>query len=260
MRTVRDLVDAFEAFAPTRWAEPWDNTGLLLGDPSAPLGDLLLTIDLTPEVIVEATRLGARTVVAYHPPIFKALKRLGPGDLAFEALRANLAVYAPHTALDVCPGGTNDHLAHLAGIAGAEPLRVTIPGTPALGVGRFGVGAPRTIASVIEGAKRATGLDRVLVASPNANLARTITRAAVCAGAGGGLLDDAIACGAELFLTGELPHHDALRAVRAGMTVIATLHSTGERIALPWLARELAERLGCTAHVAAEDRDPYVFA
>jgi dinuclear metal center YbgI/SA1388 family protein len=260
MRTVRDLVDAFEAFAPARWAEPWDNTGLLLGDPAAPLGDLLVTIDLTPEVIAEASRLGARTVVAYHPPIFKALKRLGPGDLAFEALRAGLAVYAPHTALDVCPGGTNDHLAGLAGLAGAEPLRVTIPGTPALGVGRVGDGPPRSIASVVDAAKRATGLERVLVASPHANLARTITRAAVCAGAGGGLLDDAIARGAELFLTGELAHHDALRAVRAGVTVISTLHSTGERLALPWLARELEARLGCAVRISSEDRDPYAFA
>jgi dinuclear metal center YbgI/SA1388 family protein len=260
MRTVRDLVAAFEAFAPTRWAEPWDNTGLLLGDPAAPLGDLLVTIDLTPEVIAEAARIGARTVVAYHPPIFKALKRLGPGDLAFEALRAGLAVYAPHTALDVCPGGTNDHLAALAGIEAAEPLRVTVPGSPALGVGRIGSGVPRTVASVVDAAKRATGLERVLVASPHADRDRAITRAAVCAGAGGGLLDDAIAGGAELFLTGELPHHDALRAVRAGVTVIATLHSTGERIALPWLARELGARLGATVHIAADDRDPYAFA
>jgi dinuclear metal center YbgI/SA1388 family protein len=260
MHTVRDLVDAFETFAPMRWAEPWDNTGLLLGDPNAPLGDLLVTVDLTPEVIAEATRLGVRSVVAYHPPIFKALKRLGPGDLAFEALRANLAVYAPHTALDVCPGGTNDHLARLVDLADAEPLRVTVQGTPGLGVGRIGTAAPRSVASVVDAAKRATGLERLLIASPHRDLTAIFSRAAVCAGAGGGLLDDAIAGGAEVFLTGELAHHDALRAVRAGLTVVAMLHSTGERLAMPWLAHELASRLGTRAHVATSDRDPFVFA
>ena len=46
MRTVRDLVAAFEALAPTAWAEPWDNTGLLLGDPAAPLGEVLAVSEL----------------------------------------------------------------------------------------------------------------------------------------------------------------------------------------------------------------------
>lgn len=260
MTTVADLVEAFETFAPARWAEPWDNTGLLLGDPAASVAKVLVTIDLSPEVLAEAVSVGADAVVAYHPPIFKELKRLGPGDLAFEAVRAGVAVYSPHTALDVALGGTNDHLAALAGVPAAGPLRVTVPGSPPLGVGRVGEGAPRTVASVLAAVKAATGLERVLVASSHPlQDARIVTRAAVCAGAGGGLLDDVLASGAELYLTGELSHHDALRAARAGLTVVATLHSNGERLALPWLAAELARRVPVPVVVSEADRDPFAF-
>ena len=54
------------------------------------------------------------------------------------------------------------------------------------------------------------------------------------------LLDDALAAKAGLYLTGEIPHHDALRATAAGTLVICTLHSNSERAALPRLRDRLA--------------------
>ena len=57
-------------------------------------------------------------------------------------------------------------------------------------------------------------------------------RAAVCAGSGGAFLDDALNGNAELYLTGEIRHHDAIKATGAGMTIICTLHSNSERAVL----------------------------
>jgi putative NIF3 family GTP cyclohydrolase 1 type 2 len=85
-----------------------------------------------------------------------------------------------------------------------------------------------------------------------------VKRAAVCAGAGRSLLDDAIAKRAELFLTGELPHHDALRAAKAGMTVVCALHSNSERAALAALRDRLREAVqGLDVDISAGDRDPF---
>ena len=50
-------------------------------------------------------------IVAYHPPIFEAVKRVTSGSLIFDAIRRGVAIYSPHTVLDVAPGGTNDMLA-----------------------------------------------------------------------------------------------------------------------------------------------------
>jgi dinuclear metal center YbgI/SA1388 family protein len=267
---VADLVRAMEAIAPTRLAAAWDNVGLLIGDPSAEVGRALLTIDCTLPVIEEARRAGCEAIVSYHPPIFDALKRFVAGSPAYEAARAGIAVFSPHTALDVAEGGTNDVLGDAIGMTARAALRPIPPGaSPCLppssssssdvwGFGRVGAVDASPARSLVERAKRALGVSQMLVAGP---LDGEVTRAAVCAGSGGELVADAVAAGAQLFLTGEVRHHDALRAVAAGMVVACARHSTSERGALAVLRARLAERLPEVAFACSgEDRDPFEFA
>ena len=360
---VSDLVGAMEAIAPTRFAATWDNVGLLVGDPEGSLARVLLTIDCTRAVLVEARTGGCDAVVAYHPPIFDAQKRFVAGSAAYEAARAGLAVYSPHTALDVAEGGTNDVLADLLGMTERTALRAAtgrdaelklatfVPGshveavgkalfaagaghigkysscsfrTPGTGTFRGGEGTnptigqagrleevaelrletvvppgrlaeivralraahpyeepafdvyplvpppagrgfgcvgavgPASVAQLVERVKRGLGVDGVLLAgAPD----REVARAAVCAGSGAALVPDAIAAGATLMLTGEVRHHDALRAVEAGLAIVCTRHSTSERAALAGLQRRLAALLpGIEIRRSEEDRDPFRFA
>lgn len=120
-----DVVQALETIAPTVAAEPWDNVGLLV-EPSSPqpIRRLLITNDLTEEVLTEATRTsesGHRTglIISYHPPIFKPFKRLSQKSskerILVSVLEQGIAVYAPHTALDNMAGGINDWLLSAVG-------------------------------------------------------------------------------------------------------------------------------------------------
>lgn len=125
--TVADFAAAMEAIAPTRLAQKWDNVGLLVGDARRTLRRALLCIDLTPAVVGEAVEEKADVVMVYHPPIFKPVKSLrGDGKdmeaLVYACVRAGIALYATHTALDAAEGGTNDVLAGLCGIRETEPL------------------------------------------------------------------------------------------------------------------------------------------
>jgi putative NIF3 family GTP cyclohydrolase 1 type 2 len=105
--------------------------------------------------------------------------------------------------------------------------------------------------------KAAFALDRVMVAGP---LHGTARRVAVAAGAGGELLEAAMRGGADVFVTGELRHHDALAAARRGITVVATLHSNSERRGVGVFAERLAASLaGVDVKVSARDADPFVF-
>src|ERR1700677_4589576 len=121
---LRQIIDAFEQIAPTRHAESWDNVGLLAGDPAQEVSRALLTIDYTSEVAQEGASLKCDLIVAYHPPIFKAVKRFIAGDLVFEAVRKGVAIYSPHTALDVAEGGTNDVLCDVLGVDRRSPLKL----------------------------------------------------------------------------------------------------------------------------------------
>ena len=109
---------------------------------------------------------------------------------------------------------------------------------------------------MFERVKRGLGVRHVLVAGPETGPAR---RAAVCAGACGDLLNDAIAQRADFYLTGEMRHHDAIRAAGAGVTVVCVLHSNSERAMMRRLKDKLGERLpGFPCLVSAVDRDPFI--
>lgn len=127
--TVAAVVEAMEQIAPTWAAEEWDNVGLLVGDQGWPARRILLTIDLTAAVLDEARRGKFDLIVAYHPPIFRPVKRMRTdgADQSATAARAvaeRIAIYSPHTALDAAPGGTNDTLAALCGLEGVTPASV----------------------------------------------------------------------------------------------------------------------------------------
>ena len=109
-----------EQIAPTRYAEAWDNVGLLVGDPQQPISRAMLTIDYTAAVASEAAVEKCDAIIAYHPPIFDAIKRITSDSLIFDAIRRGVAIYSPHTALDVADGGTNDMLADALGTGGSN--------------------------------------------------------------------------------------------------------------------------------------------
>jgi putative NIF3 family GTP cyclohydrolase 1 type 2 len=74
------------------------------------------------------------------------------------------------------------------------------------------------------------------------------------------MLDDALAQKADLYLTGKVRHHDALKAAQRGMTVVCTLHSNSERAILKRLASRIAQRLPTLPlHISRHDRDPFSF-
>ncbi|MEZ4392271.1 MAG: Nif3-like dinuclear metal center hexameric protein [Polyangiales bacterium] len=251
---LREITDTLERLAPVALAEPWDNVGLLVGDPSQEVRAAMLAIDATREVIDEACAAGCELILAYHPVIFDGLKRVTAGSPAWELVRRGIAVYSPHTALDVAEGGTNDVLAEVVGIAAPRPLRVTRPEL-GRGLGRVGDLDAIERGALLEVIREGLGVERLLVAGPEAGV---VTRAAVGAGACGDLYRDALRAGAGLYLTGEMRHHDALRAASEGMTVVCALHSNSERVALTRLAARLSSELPAVRFTrSTRDRDPF---
>ncbi|HKO51752.1 MAG TPA: Nif3-like dinuclear metal center hexameric protein, partial [Polyangiaceae bacterium] len=133
-RTLAEVIALLERLAPLDLSEDWDNTGLLLeplGAAERPIQRAFLCIDLSEVVLAEAIERGADLLIAYHPPLFRGLKRLrarSPEErVLLRALEAGLAVYSPHTALDAAVGGVNDWLARAFGAGRTTPL-IALPG------------------------------------------------------------------------------------------------------------------------------------
>jgi len=67
-----------------------------------------------------------------------------------------------------------------------------------------------------------------------------------------------IAAKADLYLTGELKHHQALAAQEAGLTCICLSHTVSERFILKKFAKQLQNQLNSvTISISKKDADPF---
>lgn len=90
---------------------------------------------------------------------------------------------------------------------------------------------------------------------------RRVSRLGLCVGAGGSLLDGAVAATdgrLDMFVTGEMRHHDVLDAVERGITVVLAGHTETERPYLPVYRRRLNATCGAGVRweVSKADRSP----
>lgn len=253
--TLKQVCAAIERIAPPALAEEWDNTGLLLAPSRSPrIHRLLLTIDTTPEVIDEAIKRKCEFILSYHPPLFTPVNRLTPANPSdrrlIRLLESRIAVYSPHTALDMVEGGVNDWLA--AGIQRKDAASISaIP----YGPGRLltfekGI-AWKTLANRIRALLKVPYLRIARPSTP----ARSIRKVALCAGAG---MDAMEGADADVYFTGEMKHHDILATTARGILVILAEHSHTERGYLPTLKKRLARELAGSVEIliAQSDRDP----
>jgi len=122
---IKDIADKIEKIAPLKLAQDWDNVGLLIGDLQRNVKNILLTIDVTSEVLAEAKRLKTDLIISYHPVIWDGLKKIttnGQSSVVYELIRSHIAVFSIHTALDSAIGGVNDGLAEIIGIVDGQPI------------------------------------------------------------------------------------------------------------------------------------------
>ena len=125
-----------------------------------------------------------------------------------------------------------------------------------LGLGRMGdLEKPMSIDLIVKNIKKITGAKAIGLVGP---AKRTVRTAAVCAGSCGKIINTVIAASCDLYLTGELKHHQAIAAQEAGLTCICLSHSVSERFALKNLAKELKKRLKTvTIRLSQKDADPF---
>jgi dinuclear metal center YbgI/SA1388 family protein len=363
---IKDIAAAIGKIAPLQLAQGWDNVGLLIGSPRQDVKNILLTIDITKDVVAEARRLKTGLIISYHPVIWDGLKKIttdGPAGAVYDLIRAGIAVFSIHTALDSATGGVNDMLAEIVGIQNGKPigdyvntnvgeiykLVVFVPinavakvsgavfaagagkmgnyshcgfqaqgtGTflplkgarpaigkkgklekvpevrfetivpaeklddciaamkkahpyempafdclklynpqPKFGLGRIGkLVRPSGVSQIVKKIKKFTGARAVGIIGDEKRLVKT---AAVCAGSCGEIINSVIAAKIDLYVTGELKHHQALAAQEAGLTCICLSHTVSERFMLKKLARQLQKQISqVTIRISKKDVEPF---
>jgi dinuclear metal center YbgI/SA1388 family protein len=123
---ILDIIQHLESIAPPAFQESYDNAGLLTGMPAWECTGLLVTLDATEEVIMEAKEKNCNMVVAHHPIIFKGLKKINGKNYVeravIAAIKNDIAIYAIHTNLDNVLQGVSGKMAELLGLQNAGIL------------------------------------------------------------------------------------------------------------------------------------------
>jgi dinuclear metal center YbgI/SA1388 family protein len=123
---VKEIIDAIEAFAPPMYQESYDNSGLQLGNPSDEVTGVLISLDVTEEIVEDAISRGCNMVVVHHPLLFSGLKRIS-GRTYIErivrmAIKNDITIYAAHTNLDNVAAGVNAMFAEKLGLINTRIL------------------------------------------------------------------------------------------------------------------------------------------
>lgn len=221
MPRLSELLSTFEEAWPAAQAEEWDSVGLAVGSNQLEISSVLVSVDLTHEVIDEAIELGAELILTHHPLLLKAVDNVSEdklkGSLISRLIRQSIATYAAHTNADVQVDGASSAMARAFGL---ESLQALVPTDGGFGHGVIGfLPKPVTLAdfaAVVSNALPITARKVAYSGKPDA----LVSKVAICSGAGDSFLPIVLNSDADVYVTSDLRHHPTLDA-------ISTPRSTG---------------------------------
>lgn len=124
--SIKEVVQYLDREIPRSLQESYDNCGLQVSAETDELKGILLAVDITEEVVLEAVETGCNLIVTHHPLLFKGLKQIAQRTYIERAVRLaikyDIAIYAAHTNLDNLKGGVNYKWAEMMGLKNCQAI------------------------------------------------------------------------------------------------------------------------------------------
>jgi len=222
-----------------------------VGDTGRDIKSVLLTTDVTPDVVDEAVMLGCQLIVSHHPLLFRGLKQVcgqTPQALVVEqAIKHDVAIYSAHTSLDSVWGGINTRLADLLGVKNYRILIGEAQGLGAIGT----LEKPMPYGEFVQHVKEVLQATYVRYTRPAKEQVQTI---ALCGGAGAEFIGEAMAQGADVYLTADCKYHE-FQDADGQIGLVDVDHWISERHARE-IFKEIIEPLGVKCFISTADRTP----
>ncbi len=243
--TVDWVCGVMEQYAPKNLAYDWDNVGLLLGNRYAPVNKILIALELTEAVLLEALSEEADIIVTHHPIMLKPINRITNetilGNKIITLLKNEIALYTAHTNLDITPEGTNDTMFEILGLCCKENL---FPGSSAdCFMGKAGMlMSEMRLSDFLAVIKARLSLQ---VVSYVGNPDKVIKKVGLCTGSGSDIEKLTIAKekGCDVYICGDVTYHNAQAALEMELSVIDGTHFATEVL----IGGKICERLSLAA-------------
>ncbi len=236
----KDLIVKLEELSPAMYAMEWDNSGLLVGNEEQEVRKVLLSVDVTDEVIDEAIRNGVDMILSHHPLIFGKINRVVATDFIgkkiMRMIEQGICCYCMHTNFDVM--GMADAAADELGLLQSEVLMVTYEDDISKeGIGRFGfLRSIRSLQELAEEMKHIFALEHVVVYGDRET---KIAKAAIATGSGKSMIKYAQTVDCDVIITGDIDYHTALDCVAQGLCIIDAGHFGLEKLFITYMQEYL---------------------
>ena len=123
---VSNIVQLFEDWAPNWVAWEKDNVGLQVGDMQNRVTKILVTLDVTKQIVNEAIAHNVELIVSHHPLLFRPPSSIVAndpvGELILRLAEHKIALFSAHTNLDFAQGGVSFTLAEILGLKNIQFL------------------------------------------------------------------------------------------------------------------------------------------
>jgi dinuclear metal center YbgI/SA1388 family protein len=115
--TGKEIIKYLEEWAPKGIAWERDNAGLQVGNPNIKIKNILLSLDLSEEVIETAKKENCNLIITHHPLLFYPLKNLDVSKsrnskMIQMLIKNDITLYSAHTNLDFTKHGVSYQLAN----------------------------------------------------------------------------------------------------------------------------------------------------
>ena len=225
-----------------------------VGDTGREVSSVLLTTDITEDVVNEAIMLGCQLIISHHPLLFHGLKQVcgqtPQARIVALAIKHDIAIYSAHTSLDSVIGGINTKLADRLGVTGYRLLVTGENRQTGLGViGQLPQAMPYE--DFIAHVREVLECTYVRYTRGKNEMVQTV---ALCGGSGAEFIGEAIAQGADVYLTADCKYHE-FQDAEGQIGLIDIDHWYSERHARE-IFRDILVPLGVKCIISKQDKTP----
>lgn len=232
---IKDITEFIEEMAPISTQEEWDNSGIQVGNTENELKGILLSLDLSCEVLEYAADNGFNLIINHHPLIFNHLNKIDYnsdiGKKIYKTVKDDLTVYASHTPLDKMKNGVSYALAEKFNLKNISVLDE---------ISSYGVAGNIDSINVFE------FLEKVKTDLEMSDLifygdyTGDISKVSVMGGSGAFMINKAIENNSDVFITSDIKYHDGQKAVENGLKILDIGHYNSEKWIL-WKLKSILE-------------------
>ncbi len=248
----------FKDHYPNELAYEWDNVGLQIGTLNKSITGILITLDVTKEVVEEAIEKNCNLIIAHHPLVFKPLKHIltdaYKGKLIETIIKADIALYVSHTNFDLAKSGMNDILSEKLGLKATEILEYE---DETHGIGRLGKIKPMPIEEAIRYIKAKLDIKQARLI--NKKPGKTIETVAISGGSGASHMFSAKQKGADLYITGDISYHQAHDMLQLGLSALDIGHYVEKHFIQSLKTQLQANDIKTQIYTSKVDQDPFTF-